>query len=1147
MSGTAPNETIPDMPIQDRQTHAGTKLRPEIAEPQSAWLQVYEEALRQTAEAHSAYQRAMADSHIAFLNTTQASFAGMSALLNGNGSASAAAIASVAPAETSIAPISNPVAVPPPGKNEPFATPKVIPVARESIDSLPGPIHASTVRPSHANGPSPASTDLESLLMEIVSEKTGYPVQMLGAHMDLEADLGIDSIKRVEILSALGERVPGVEEVKMVDFAQLRTLGQIVAQMRTSRNGLEHAKASANGSSTNGSSTNGSGPHRIEAINGRPFPDAPAGSEIDLERLLIDIVSEKTGYPANMLAAHMDLEGDLGIDSIKRVEILSAMAERAPGVREVKMTEFATLRTLGQIVEHVRSGAHGFQNGIPSLNGNREASPDRNAHPVVAEPTNIERFVLHAVDAPAVGLALGGIYSADRVLITDDDTGLAALLAEKMAERKVRADVVAEVPEDAEAVIFLGGMRRAETIDDALAVNREAFRAAQSIAPRFASAAGGVFVTVQDTGGDFGLRGSAGIRSWLGGVPALARTAALEWPHAAVKTIDCERGGRSLTEIAEAICHEIFEGGSAPEVGLRANGQRVRIETLAVPAQTSTSTRVGPQSVVVATGCARGVSAASLIALARAHRPRIFLLGRTALIAESETTATPVAASSPENVPTDIAEVRAAKEAQQAEQKIREIRETLQSLREAGSQPEYLAVDITSSVAVIAALRSIRQTAGEITALIHGAGVLADKRIADKTDDQFDGVFNTKVEGLRALLDATANDPLTAIALFSSQAARTGNPGQCDYAMANEILNLVARAESARRGDACSVRSIGWGPWDGGMVTPSLKAYFKQMGVNLIPLDAGARMFVEEIDSANRDAAPLIVASSEAGGLGTSASQSARLEVRVGARSHPYLDDHRIKGMPVLPIVIAVEWMLRSAGSCCPGLTPIAVRNMRVLSGIKLDQFDRDGNIFKLHCLWSTTSGKKEIALEIRSQTGILHYSAIVEMATRFPPTSAAQRLPILQPWDQGETYDGEVLFHGPQFQVVRSLDGISNSGIAGELAGVEEMGWPRGGWFTDPALLDGGLQLAGLWTRQVLGGISLPMAFGEFRLYRGGPIDGRVRAVVHARQVLDARSVCDVRFMSPDGSVLAEIDNLESVLRPEAILKAAAAQASRA
>jgi acyl carrier protein len=73
--------------------------------------------------------------------------------------------------------------------------------------------------------------DAETLgqtLLEIVSEKTGYPVEMLELEMDMEADLGIDSIKRVEILGAMQERFQSLPQPTLEDLAELQTLGQIV-------------------------------------------------------------------------------------------------------------------------------------------------------------------------------------------------------------------------------------------------------------------------------------------------------------------------------------------------------------------------------------------------------------------------------------------------------------------------------------------------------------------------------------------------------------------------------------------------------------------------------------------------------------------------------------------------------------------------------------------------------------------------------------------------------------------------------------------------------------------------------------------------------------------------------------------------------
>ena len=111
----------------------------------------------------------------------------------------------------------------------------------------------------------------------------------------------------------------------------------------------------------------------------------------------------------------------------------------------------------------------------------------------------------------------------------------------------------------------------------------------------------------------------------------------------------------------------------------------------------------------------------------------------------------------------------------------------------------------------------------------------------------FEWVFDVKIEGMKTLLECTQSDPLKYLVYFSSVAARFGNRGQCDYAAANEVLNKMAIYEKKKRDQSSTplqvVRSIGWGPWDGGMVTPSLRKHFQSMGVSLISLSDGAKTF----------------------------------------------------------------------------------------------------------------------------------------------------------------------------------------------------------------------------------------------------------------------------------------------------------------
>lgn len=406
------------------------------------------------------------------------------------------------------------------------------------------------------------------------------------------------------------------------------------------------------------------------------------------------------------------------------------------------------------------------------------------------------------------------------------------------------------------------------SVDDAVAINREAFAVARAFKTQ--TAAGGLFVTVSDLGGTFGLDRTSlsnhdAERAWSAGLGGLAKTAALEWQATTVRSIDIDRDGRSAGPIAAALAEELLNGGSELEIGLRADGGRVTLRSTPVAVQPGVQP-LGETDVIVVSGGGRGVTAATMIELARDTKATFVLLGRSALSAEPEVTVGVHDDASLKRVLLEEAKLAGValtpNELSSQVSRIlanREIEQTINKISAAGGRARYVSVDITSADALAAELAKIRAEFGAIAGVVHGAGVLADKLIVDKTDAQFDAVFNTKVAGLRGLLAATESDPLKLLCLFSSVAARSGNNGQVDYAMANEVLNKVAAAERRRRGNTCVVKSLGWGPWDGGMVSPSLKAHFASMGVSLIPLDGGARMLVDEISSPQRDEVELVL------------------------------------------------------------------------------------------------------------------------------------------------------------------------------------------------------------------------------------------------------------------------------------------------
>ncbi|WP_250293801.1 type I polyketide synthase [Streptomyces atroolivaceus] len=889
----------------------------------------------------------------------------------------------------------------------------------------------------------------------------------------------------------------------------------------------------------------------------RPTTAPPARQDLSaegFEELLLSVVAERTGYPVAMLDVDMELESDLGVDSIKRVEILSAMRERVGDHGAGDAGELLKLRTLRQIVEAFTAtttapaapaateppptapAATEPPRTAPATAGPLGAPGTDNEIPAPRNepfgPAELSRLAVRAVETPAPGLAMAGLGD-EPIAVTEDGLGIAERVAAKLTGHGLRATVVSSIPPDSRAVVHLGGLAPAATPEAALELQRNVFGAARAVAPHF-TASGGLFVAVQDTGGDFGLRGSRPERAWLGGIAALARTAAREWPTATVKAIDCERGERDAEAVAEAIVAEMLNGGPAAEAGLRADGTRTTL--LAAPARTEPgqALNIGPDSVVVATGGARGVTAAALVDLARAHRPRIVLLGRTepadepqGLAAATDETALTRALAERSGAATPAAIGAEARRILAA----REVRSTVAALESAGSRVRYVPVDVRDGGALRGVLEEVRRDWGPVTGIVHGAGVLADKLIADKTDEQFDEVLATKVGGLRALLAATEDDPLDTIVLFSSVAAVFGNAGQSDYAVANEVLNHVACAERARRPD-CVVRSIAWGPWHGGMVTPALAEHFGRAGVPLIPVGQGAAAFTTELSARGADTRVVIAAGDDPGSTAALA-EPAPAQTRIDARTHPYLADHDIAGVPVLPLALVLDRFARAAAVWRPNAGHLVLRDLRVFSKVTLPHLDGAGHRLTLSARRAATGAASALEAELTGQEGTPHFRVRMEFEAS-PPSSGSWDTPQgLTVPQHTEIYDGRVLFHGPRFHAVRSVHGIGADGAEATLTGLTGLGWGGDHWQIDAAATDGALQLALLWADDALGDATLPMGVAECRVHRYGPVQGTVKCVVRAVKVHDTGGRCDVALIDPDGCPRVELLGVELVRRP--------------
>ncbi len=583
----------------------------------------------------------------------------------------------------------------------------------------------------------------------------------------------------------------------------------------------------------------------VKPANPAPLPTPaapPTAASNALSSAVLQIVSEKTGYPTEMLRPEMSLDHDLGIDSIKRVEILSALQERHPYLPAVTPDQLGTLHRLDDVIQLLSQANNvDFADSPPPSLAVSQSSPE----------ATLSLESPRAIPLTDFGRRLS-IASGATFLITDDGGELSARLSQELQRRGFATQVVALQAPDRSLPDHLAGLiliAPCTGLSDTHLWN--ALHWTQVCGSSLRHTGGdAVFATISRLDGRFGFDSAVPAASSLSGALAgLAKTVRHEWPGVTATAFDISTDSPS-GEFISQLADRLLSSGPA-EIGFTADGwTQVELDPRDVSAPANPP--IQPGDLVLVTGGARGVTAACALAVANAWRPRLVLCGRTPLATDEP--AWLDGRHSAAQIKSALAQYRpAGTPLRQIDQECRqilanrEVNATLASLQSSGVDAEYLSLDLRDSEAVAAALSDVQRQYGPLRGVVHGAGVLEDRRIEDKTHEQFGHVFATKIVGLRNVLASLEPDELRFLALFSSSTGRFGRTGQVDYAMANEALNKLA-AEFQMNHPRCRTRSFNWGPWNGGMVTDSLKPLFAKEGIGLIPLDAGADLLVRELE-----------------------------------------------------------------------------------------------------------------------------------------------------------------------------------------------------------------------------------------------------------------------------------------------------------
>ncbi len=562
-------------------------------------------------------------------------------------------------------------------------------------------------------------------------------------------------------------------------------------------------------------------------------------------------------------------------------------------------------------------------------------------------------------------------------------------------------------------------------------------------------------------------------------------------------------------------------------------------------------------SVVLVSGGARGITAQCVIKLAQ-HQPGNFiLLGRSSQLETLPVWAKNCAddAELKRHIMVQLSEEGEKPKPQIVDKRFREIRShqeieaTLSSIRQTGSNVEYINVDVSNLAKMKEHLAEPIQRLGKVTGVIHGAGSLADRRIEKKTEKDYETVISPKIEGLRNLLIIAPVKNLDFLVLFSSIVGVFGNIGQADYAIANEVLNKAA-FQAKRENPNCRVLSINWGPWDSGMVTPELKRAFAERNMQVIPTNAGAELMVNEITSANPisdDPVQIIVGAipSRPAGQLTSDLKKYLISRNLSLDANPFLLDHKIGDNPVLPATCAASWVVSACEQLYPGYTFFQSEDYKVLKGIVFDKSLANEHILELTEIEKAPEGKVKFFARIfslrKNGQPIYHYSLNVVLLKNIPP-APTQKLPVnTDEHGQGQIdgkslYHNGTLFHGPAFQGVQRVLYISDDRVILE-CNLPSVPPEKQGQFpiqsSNPYIYDVVVQSLLIWTQHYRQSPCLPSHLVGLEQYK--PIVFNQTFLVYLQIVshTDAAVIADIQAIDYKGNVYVKFFQLQGTISP--------------
>src|SRR5664280_2463960 len=1041
-----------------------------------------------------------------------------------------------------------------------------------------------------------AGESVKERILALMAEKTGYPIDMLDVDLDLEADLGVDTVKQAEMFAAIREiySIPRDENRKLRDYP---TLAHVIRFVYEKRPDLAPTASSS--------------PVITEPIASElATVAAPAVTADSIKEKVLDIVAEKTGYPKDMLDLDLDLEADLGIDTVKQAEMFAAIraAYSIPRDENLKLRDFPTLAHVIQFAQNGQRAAAPAAN-VAATPASVAVTPTRPPVASFDAANRIPRRVpvpnlrppLRVCKPTGVTLARG-----NRVVVMPDKRGEAQALAQRLEMLGIEVLWIKDAPNadtlgnllkgwltagPVQGIYWLSGLDNEGNLADmdlaswhqALWIRAKSLYTTMRVLYDQVAQPGTFLVSATQLGGQHGYDEAGAVAPLGGAVTGFTKTYKRERLDAVVKAVDFE-SDRNTSELADILIEETLRDSGAIEIGYK-DGQRW---TVALQEQSAADGQPGlklnSDTVFLITGAAGSIVSAITADLAAASGGTFYLLDLVPepdpnnpdlkrFVSDKEGLKRDlfarIQASGQRATPALVEKELAGLERAQA------ARSAIDAVHAAGGTAHYFGVNLTDADGVAKIINQVRERSGRIDVLLHAAGIERSHFLPDKEPREFALVFDVKSDGWFNLLHAIGDMPLGATVAFSSVAGRFGNGGQTDYSAANDLLcKITSSFRTTRPGTRGIV--IDWSAWGGiGMATRgSIPKMMELAGIDMIPPEAGIPWIRRELTSGGtrnevvvgQRLGVLLSEWDSTGGLDTATLAAVAekrtpvqgpmigkitgmglysgltMETTLDPKVQPFLYDHRIDGTPVLPGVMGIEAFAEAAQCVHPGWHVKAVEEVNFLAPFKF--YRNEPRIVTIQAVYYPQGdrlladcrliGRRMLPNHSEPQETI-HFTARVRLTEQLPEAVIRKALVTSSDAiiDAAEIY--RVYFHGPAYQVLERAwwDGKRMIGL---MAG----GLPCNHQPCDqptlmaPRLIELCFQTAGLWEMRVQNRFGLPQDVHQVSLLRAPALaESQLYAVVTPNP---AQGTFDAEVVDTKGNCYVQLSGYRTAALPNSV-----------